>query len=68
MRRHFVISVSCFVFYKEIANFNTTKIKAVNERSCLSYIHSPTRGFDIRYGVGVDCLSVVRRLAMPLVR
>lgn len=46
--------------------FHHTKEKAVTERSCLSYIHSPTRGIDIRYGVGVDCLFRVRRLAMPL--
>lgn len=45
MRRHIFLEKR-FVLYplQEIANFKTTRIEAVEKRSCLSHIHSPTRG------------------------
>lgn len=52
--------------FTEIANFNQYEGKSSQrKRSCLSYIHSPTRGPDNGQCVGVDCLFRTRRLAMP---
>ena len=52
--------------FTEIANFKQRRIRAVNERSCLSYIHSPARGtgIPIRRGSGlfISLLGVWRCL------
>ena len=69
MRRHIFLEKR-FVLYplQKIANFKTTRIEAVEKTLMLVAYPLPDKGADIRDGVGVDCLSVVRRLAMPPVR
>lgn len=51
-------SVSCFILPRKSPIFKTDKEEAVNERSCLSYIHSRQGENRYRYGVGVDCLFI----------
>ena len=65
--RTYFRSVSCSILYRKSPISYTRRISSLN-RSCLSYIHIPTRESDIRLGVGVDCIFRVRRLAMPPVK
>ncbi|MCX4289321.1 MAG: hypothetical protein OSJ46_07430 [Duncaniella sp.] len=54
---------------KEIANFKTTRIKAVNERSCLSNIDVPDKGtsiFDMAWEWTVYSLSGVWRCLLEI--
>ncbi len=57
----------CFILKLKIANFYTQDMAVEDAHACR--ISAPRQGeIDIRYGVGADCISCGRRLAMPQFR
>lgn len=65
--RHIFEKAFLLILYKEIANFQFTKDRAVEKRSCLP-LSTPARGVVIWHSVGWAVYFVNGRLAMPLVR
>ncbi len=59
-------SVFCFILSLKSPIFKTRRKRAVKKTLLLVVYPLPLHGaIDIRYGVGVDCLFRVGRLAMP---
>lgn len=55
----------CFPFQPEFAKFIKSERSSSFQALMLAVLSLPIVDFDIRLGVGMDCVFRIRRLAMP---